>query len=79
MANQPNEPKPFMINVKTKDEEIAMQPLPQPNENNQESQQPELDAHGWPIGFFEETVGCFQGEPLLREPQGEYEERLELE
>jgi hypothetical protein len=30
---------------------------------------------GWPPGFFERTAGAWQGEPLTREPQGEYEER----
>jgi hypothetical protein len=39
----------------------------------------EKDAHGWPIGFFEATAGAWEGEPLTREPQGEYEQRLELD
>ena len=38
-----------------------------------------VDEYGWPIGFFEETAGAFQGEPLVREHQGEYEVRLELD
>ena len=29
----------------------------------------------WPLGFFERTAGVWQGEPLTREPQGEYEVR----
>ena len=29
----------------------------------------------WPPGFFEQTAGAWQGEPLTRESQGEYEER----
>ena len=33
---------------------------------------------GWPPGFFEKTAGAWQGEPLLREDQGEYETRDEL-
>ena len=37
------------------------------------------DTNGWPAGFFERTAGAWQGEPLTREPQGEYESRLELE
>ncbi len=41
-------------------------------------QQTETDANDWPIGFFEETAGAWAGEPLIREPQGEYEQRLEL-
>jgi hypothetical protein len=38
----------------------------------------ELDANGWPIGFFEETAGSIPDLPE-REDQGEYEQRLELE
>lgn len=29
----------------------------------------------WPVGFFEYVVGGWQGEPLERAPQGEYEPR----
>ncbi|PPD02745.1 MAG: hypothetical protein CTY29_12030 [Methylobacter sp.] len=47
--------------------------------DNQPDQHEQLDANGWPIGFFEKTAGCFQGEPLVREPQGDYELRLELD
>lgn len=35
-------------------------------------------AKQWPDGFFEDTAGSWEGEPFKREPQGEYEERLEL-
>jgi hypothetical protein len=34
---------------------------------------------GWPPGFLEQTSGAWQGEPLVRAPQGEYEIRNELE
>lgn len=34
---------------------------------------------GWPAGFFEQTAGCLQDEPLVRYPQGEYEIREPLE
>jgi hypothetical protein len=34
---------------------------------------------GWPAGLFERTAGAWQGEPLTREPQGDYEQRLEWE
>ena len=34
---------------------------------------------GWPPGFFERTFGSFRAQPLMREPQGEYETREELE
>ena len=30
---------------------------------------------GWSPGFFERTAGSFEGEPLVRYPQGEPEER----
>lgn len=33
----------------------------------------------WPDGLFERTAGAWQGEPLARTPQGEYEQRLEIE
>ncbi len=35
-------------------------------------------ASGWPEGYFE-LFGSWQGEPLERAPQGEFEERLPLE
>jgi hypothetical protein len=30
---------------------------------------------GWTPGFFERTAGAYEGEPLTREKQGEYEQR----
>lgn len=36
-------------------------------------------GHGWPAKFFEEVAGGWQGERLVRENQGEYEVREELE
>ena len=33
---------------------------------------------GWPPGFFDEVVGSWQGSPLKRPPQGEYEAREQL-
>ena len=32
----------------------------------------------WPEGYFEQVFGQWQGEPLERPPQGEYEDRPEL-
>lgn len=34
---------------------------------------------GWSPGLFERTAGAWKGEPLERAPQGEPEQRLELE
>lgn len=33
---------------------------------------------GWTPGFFEKTAGAWQGEPLIRDEQGEYEQREPL-
>ncbi|MBM4425638.1 MAG: hypothetical protein FJ031_00220 [Chloroflexi bacterium] len=33
---------------------------------------------GWSPDFFTEVIGGWQGEPLAREPQGQYETRNEL-
>ncbi len=30
---------------------------------------------GWTPGFFERTAGAWEGEPLTRDEQGEYEQR----
>ena len=40
----------------------------------------ELATEGdtWPENFFERTAGQWQGEPLVRPPQGEFETRLNL-
>ncbi len=35
-----------------------------------------LEELGWSPGFFERTAGAWQGEPLTRGQQGEYEQRL---
>ena len=35
-------------------------------------------GEGWPKGYFEEVVGGWRGEPLVRPPQGEAERRDEL-
>ena len=52
--------------------EVIIRPL-------KETDQQETDAKGWPIGFFEATAGCLADDPIERAPQGEYEQRLELE
>lgn len=54
-----------------------MQPI-QPNIKEQTKSDTDVDANGWPIGFFEETAGSIPDFPE-REHQGEYEERLELD
>lgn len=40
---------------------------------------PTPEELGWPSWFFTEVVGGWKGEPLIREPQGEYEAREGLE
>lgn len=39
---------------------------------------PAVDELGWPVGFFKTVAGGWQGEPLSRAPQGDYEDRTEL-
>jgi hypothetical protein len=36
-------------------------------------------SRAWPEGFFEVVAGGWQGKPLVREPQGDYETRDDLE
>lgn len=40
---------------------------------------PTAEELGWPPGFFEETAGMWQGEPLTRGEQGEYEIRKKMQ
>jgi hypothetical protein len=40
-------------------------------------QTPAAVDNGWPLGFFEQTAGAWQGK-LERAPQGEYEKRKPL-
>lgn len=35
-------------------------------------------TNGWPTGFFTEVIGAWKGEPLVREYEGDYEQRDEL-
>jgi hypothetical protein len=35
-------------------------------------------AIGWPPGYFENVIGGWKGDPLVRPPQGEYEERVPM-
>ena len=36
-------------------------------------------APAWPEGFFDDVVGKWQGEPLQRSSQGEFEQRVALD
>lgn len=47
------------------------------SQNHSKSKPPE--ELGWPTGFFEETAGCLADDPIQRYPQGEFEEREQLE
>ncbi|MGZ8916485.1 MAG: hypothetical protein ACXW1Z_25665 [Methylobacter sp.] len=55
-----------------------MQSLQQLKENSQQSQQPKLDANGWPIGFLNNPSVLFLT-CRKEEWKGKYEDRLELE
>jgi hypothetical protein len=60
---------------------VIVQPIApsQTAKPNGERKRPTPEELGWPTGFFEQTFGSWQGEPLEREPQGEYEIREELQ
>ncbi|WP_228037070.1 DUF2281 domain-containing protein [Cuspidothrix issatschenkoi] len=45
----------------------------------QDTPQKSPEELGWPAGFFEETAGCLADDPIQRYPQGEYEEREQLQ
>ncbi|MFV2073487.1 MAG: hypothetical protein ACC742_12650 [Thermoanaerobaculales bacterium] len=38
----------------------------------------ERTSSGWPVGWFERVPGGWQGEPLVRPPQGAFEVRESL-
>jgi hypothetical protein len=40
---------------------------------------PASEARSWPAGFFEQTYGSLRDQPIMREAQGEYEARDELD
>jgi hypothetical protein len=54
------------------DKEVEIMLIYQPIEPLAQQTPEEL---GWLPGFFEQTAGCLQDDPLVRYPQGEYEER----
>ena len=57
---------------------MTIQNIKYPNIRSKDMRE-STDANGWQTGFFEETYGCLQGVLQDREPQGEYEQRLELD
>ncbi len=70
---------PSTISIPEELQHQAVEVIIWPLDKAEARQETETDANGWPIGFFEETAGAWAGEPLVRESQGEYEQRLELE
>ena len=57
-------------NLRHRKVEIIILPL-----EEKENSVVEVDANGYPLGFFEETAGCLADDPIERAPQGEYELR----
>ncbi|MBW4647542.1 MAG: hypothetical protein KME06_02405 [Kastovskya adunca ATA6-11-RM4] len=56
--------------------EFEVMVIYQPIESSTPSKTPE--ELGWSSGFFDEVIGGWVGESLVREPQGEYETREPL-
>lgn len=50
-----------------------------PSKVSSDSEAPDLQAKGWPVGYFEETFGSLRDVNLERQPQGEYEVRESLD
>lgn len=55
--------------------EIIILPLDETLENGEAV---ETDENGYPIGFFGETAGSLEDDPIERPPQGEYEFREKI-
>ncbi len=49
------------------------------SQNHSKSKHTTPEELGWTTGFFEETAGCLADDPIQRYPQGEFEEREQLE
>lgn len=60
------------VPVKTKDADLEVVLIVQPLRSP-------VASGGWSAGFFEEVAGGWQGERLIRDEQGEYEIREDLE
>jgi hypothetical protein len=55
------------------DRDVEIMVIYQPLETESKTKTPQ--ELGWPPGFFENTFGAWEGEPLVIEPQGEPQER----
>lgn len=58
--------------LRNRDVEVIILPLDAKNGNENAV---ELDANGYPIGFFERTAGSLADDPIERAPQGQFEIR----
>jgi hypothetical protein len=70
---------PSSISIPEELRHQAVEVIIWPLEKSEAMQTLETDANGWPIGFFEATAGCLADDPIERQPQGDFEKRLELE
>jgi hypothetical protein len=61
------------IPVSTVDKDFEVMVIYQPIQSEAKPKTPE--ALGWPPDFFERTAGCLADDPIVRYPQGEYEDR----
>lgn len=55
------------------DRDVEIMVIYQPLETESKTKTPQ--ELGWTPGFFENTFGAWEGEPLVLEPQGEPQER----
>ena len=59
------------------DVDLEVMVIVQPIVNSKSAKTPE--ELGWTPGFFDKTFGAWEGEPLTRGEQGEFQEREPLE
>ena len=61
--------------TKTFVERVIREAIDLAKANDDHSAPQQLDANGYPPGYFESTFGSFAGEPLERASQGSYASR----
>jgi hypothetical protein len=64
------------IPVGITDKEVEIMVIYQPIETPMQQQTPE--ELGWPPGFFEQTYGSCQDDPIVIDYEGDFEKRVEI-
>lgn len=79
-VEQPNREYRVVVTIQPKVDDNSL-----PGQNAEEAPVPRMEAghlvtgRGWPLGFFERTIGVLADDPIERGLQGEYELRESIE